>query len=293
VKTGWKASPARVRLGAVFVESGRRRVSSIVVTALAAMLPLAARPVAAQEAPIEVNPNRPTFATPALTTQFGVAEVEFGVQQSFLRDESTAFSSPTLLKLGVARDFEVRLSSNGFLAYGYPHAPSVSGFADLALGVQWCYLHDGLFGMDQAIQITHKFATADARKGLGSGVADNTVGLFFSRDIGSNHLDVNVLNTWLGRRPAERGFARQPAAAVSVSHTLSDRWSFGGEVYGIGRSPDSPRVVSNLWYIAYKPSSRLVLDGGVDIGLNRGAQRLSAFAGLTYGIGRFRGASRP
>jgi hypothetical protein len=258
------------------------------------LIPLVACLAAAQEAPIEVNPNRPTFATPALTTQFGVAELEFGVQQSFLHLGRTAFSSPTLLKLGMARDFEVRVSSNGYLAYGSPDSPSVSGPADVALGVQWCYLHDGLFGMDQAIQITHKFATASAKEGLGSGAADDTVGLFFSRDIGTNHLDVNVLNTWLGRRPSEGGgTAQQFAAAISVSHSLSGLWSFGGEVYGVGRSPISPRVVSNLWYVAYKPSSRLVLDSGVDIGLNRGAQKLSVFAGLTYGIGRFRRASKP
>jgi len=28
------------------------------------------------------NPNRPTFATPALTTRFGVMELESGVQHS-------------------------------------------------------------------------------------------------------------------------------------------------------------------------------------------------------------------
>ncbi len=287
---------ARAALAGPRVEAGRVRLGAIVGIALAAtlaLLPFAARRAAAPAPPIQVNPTGPRFASRALTTQLGVAELEFGVQQSFLRDESTAFSAPTLLKLGVVTDLEVRVSSNGFLDYGFPNAPSVSGLADAALGVQWCYVHDGILGTDQAIQVTHKFATASARKGLGSGAADDTLGLLFSRDLGSNHLDVNVLNTWLGRRPGSDGPRHQPAWTLSVSHNLGDAWSFGGEVYGIGRSSTSPRVVSNLWYAAYKPCSRLVLDAGVDIGLNDGAQRIAIFTGLTYGIGRFRRVPAP
>jgi len=251
------------------------------------------RTAAAQEPPISVNPNRPTFATPALTTQPDVAELEFGVQQSYLHQETTAFSSPTLLKLGVERDFELRVSTNGFLHLAQPGAASASGFADFALGAQWCFAHQTLFGADLAFQLTHKFATASAEEGLGSGAADTTLALFWSRDFGVNHVDINFLHTWLGLPSANGGgTTHQPAATISVSHKLTGPWSFGGELYGIGGTALNGRVVSNLWYVAYQPSSRLVLDSGVDIGLTRGAQRYSIFAGLTYGLGRFRKAPR-
>lgn len=249
-----------------------------------------AEPVTAeQEPPIVVNPNRPTFATPALTTQLGVAELEFGVQHSFLHDAATAFSSPTLLKLGLAKDFEVRVSTNGPLHLTHPGASSATGFADLALGAQWCFNRHGLFGADWAMQLTHKFTTASALRGLGSGATDTTLGLFISRDFGPNHVNINFLDTWFGLPSANGGGStHQPAGTVSVSHKLSDSWSFGGEVYGIGRTALNGRVVSNLWYVAYQPSSRLVLDTGVDVGLSHGAQRYSIFAGLTWGIGRLR-----
>ena len=267
----------------------RRRASKLRLSLLVIQGVLAACDLSAQNSPIEVNPNRPTFASPALTTQAGVAEVEWGVQQSALRSESTAFSTPTLLKLGLAADFELRISSNGFLRLGSAGAASATGLADVALGVQWCYLHKGFLGTDQALQVTHKFATADAEKGLGSGVADDTVVLLFSRDLGANHVDVNFLYTWLGKTVARGGGREsQPAATISASHVVTETWSFGGEVYGIGGTPSTRRIVSNLWYAAYKVSRRLVLDGGVDIGLSHGAPRYSVFAGLTYGIGRFR-----
>jgi hypothetical protein len=243
----------------------------------------------AQNPPIQVNPNRPSFASPALTTQFGVAELEWGVQQSYLHYQSTAFTTPTLLKLGLEKDFELRIGGNGFTRLGYPQEPSVSGLADLTVGLQWCYLHDGLLGTDQAIEVTHKFATASDRNGLGSGAADDTVVLLFSRDLAGNHIDVNVLYSWLGKTPEEGGGrVHQPAGTVSVSRALSETWILGGELYGLGGTSLVPRVVSTLWYIGYKPSSRLVLDAGVDIGLSHGAQRYSVLAGLTYGIGYFR-----
>ena len=257
--------------------------------ALAAAALALARLAAAQEPPIEVNPNRPTFATPARTTQVGVAEVEFGVQQSYLHENATAFSSPTLLKLGVAEDFEARLSTNGLLHLTDPGSRSATGLGDLALGAQWCFARGSVGGADLAVQVTHKFATASARDGLGSGAADDTLGFFLSRDFGDDHVDVNFLHTWLGLpRSAGGGRAHQPAVTLSVSHKLGGAWSCGGEVYGIGGTALGARVVSNLWYVAYQPSTRLVLDAGTDVGLTRGAQRYSLFAGLTWGIGRFR-----
>jgi hypothetical protein len=241
-----------------------------------------------QDAQIEVNPNRPTFATPARTTQFGVAELEFGVQRPSPRDGASSFGTPALLKLGVADDLELRASSAGWLRQGAPGAPSLSGMADLALGVQWCYVRNGPLGVDQAIQLTHKFATADARTGLGTGAADDTVGVFFSRDVAGSHVDVNLLETWQGRPAADGGGRSKVAAAtLSVSHNLTETWSLGGELYGIGGSVVARRVVSTLWYAACKLSSRLVLDAGFEVGLSDGAPRYNLFAGVTWGIGRF------
>jgi hypothetical protein len=251
-----------------------------------ALAPLA---FAQDAADITVNPNRPTFANPALTTQPGVAELEFGLQRSTFRDGSTAFAEPTLLKLGAAKDFEIRLATSGWLRQTAPGSDAVNGFSDASLGLQWCYVHDGLFGMDQAVQVFHKFPTADADKGLGSGAPDDGVILLFSRDIGSNHLDVNLLETRQGRRAVDGGqHFWQPAGTVSFSHNLSDAWSITGELYGIGANALGPRIVSNLWCVAYKVSPRLVLDAGVDVGLTTEAPKYTVFAGLTVGLGRFR-----
>jgi hypothetical protein len=238
---------------------------------------------------MEVNPNRPTFANPALTTQRGLAELEWGGQQTLGRDGSRSFGTPAVLKFGVEKDLEIRLATPGWLRLAAQGVDTVSGPGDANLGVQWCYRHDGLFGMDQAIQVSHTFPTASAAKGLGNGAPSDGLILLFSKDSGPHHLDVNLLETWVGRAPQDGGGRiRQPAIATSLSHSLSEAWSLTGEVYAIGGTELNPRVVSSLWAVGYKVSSRLVLDAGLDLGLTRGAQKVSLFAGLTVGLARFR-----
>jgi hypothetical protein len=252
----------------------------------ALLLPSAVR---AQEPPIQVNPNRPTFATPALTTQVGVAELEIGGQRSAGRDDERLWFTPFLVKVGLRKDLELRVGGNGFLWQTQPPAPAASGLGDTTLGAQWCYLRNGPLGVDEAVQLTLKAPTASAPRGLGSGEPDETLILLLSRDLGSFHADANLLATRLGRPAAEGGGgAFQPAATLSVSRTLDAQWSLTGEVYWIGATRENPIIVSNLWALGYKVSPRLVLDAGLDVGLSHGAQKLSLFTGLTVGMFRLR-----
>jgi hypothetical protein len=238
------------------------------------------------EEPIQVNPNRPTFATPALTTQIGVAELEFGLEYTLPREGGDVAFTPFLLKLGLTKHFELRVGGGGLLREAPSGALAATGFGDVTVGGQWSYVHDGVFGIDQAVQLTVKIPTASSSQGLGTGQPDETLMALFSRDLGPYHADVNILVTWLGQ--AEGRTERQPAGTLSVSRTLSEQWSLTGELYWIGASAGNETLVSNLWCVGRKVSSRLVLDAGLDVGLSHGSQRVSFFAGLTYGLGRFR-----
>src|SRR5207244_10062204 len=73
---------------------GRRAWDRALAAGLALFLPAM---LAAEEPPIQVNPNRPTFATPALTTQAGVAELDIGVTRSPAPDPEARRSTPLLL----------------------------------------------------------------------------------------------------------------------------------------------------------------------------------------------------
>lgn len=253
---------------------------------LVLLLPLA---LAAEEPPIQVNPNRPTFATPALTTQLGVAELEIGLQRSAARDEERLSFTPFLMKLGLLKDVELRVGGNGLRRQTQAATPVTVGMGDTTLGAQWCYLRNGPLGVDEAVQLTLKLPTASAAKGLGSGQPDETLMLLLSRDLGPFHADANLLSTRLGRPASEGGgTVFQPAATLSVSRTLDEQWSLTGELYWIGPTTENARIVSNLWAVGFKVSPRLVLDAGLDVGLSHGAPKLSLFTGLTVGMFRLR-----
>ena len=247
-------------------------------------------PGLAQDDEIHINPNRPTFATPALTTEEGVAELEFGLQYNRARDGGGLGSSPYLLKLGVSPRLELRLGGNGFLRQTSTASDPNEGYGDTTLGGQWTYWKNGPLGFDQAAQFTIKLPTASADKGLGSGEHDRTLMLLLSRDFGPFHADLNALETWLGQDGSTH--ERQAAGTVSVSRTLNSRWSLTGEVYSVGSTSSSPLIVSNLWCVALKLSPNLIVDAGVDIGLSHGAQKISVFAGFTRGLFRFRHVRR-
>jgi Putative MetA-pathway of phenol degradation len=246
--------------------------------------------VLAQGDEIQVNPNRPTFATPAQTTQSGVAELEFGLQYNRARDGGGLASSPYLLKFGLGDRVELRLGGNGLLRQGTPGDVATTGYGDTTMGAQWTYLKKGPLGIDQAAQFTVKLPTGSAEAGLGSGEPDRTLMLILSRDFGRFHADLNDLETWLGRGEGKN--ERQAAGTLSVSRTVGNRWSVTGELYALASTSESATVVSNLWCVALKLRPSLVLDSGIDVGLSHGAQRISVFAGFTRGLFRFRHPQR-
>ncbi|MFN8011349.1 MAG: hypothetical protein U0P81_08085 [Holophagaceae bacterium] len=250
------------------------------------LLLLAAPALVAQEAgAITVNPNRPSFANPATTTQPGVAELEFGLQQSLPGDGSRSDTQPTLLKVGLTEHVELRLGWNGLARIRSAEGATATGGTDPSLGFTWRVLDQGTFGTDVALSAYGTWPRASVAKGIGTGTADREAALLVSKDFGDLHGDLNVLETWVGR--AGGGHARQPAAALAFGYRLRGPWSLGAELYAIGASAAGPRTVSTLWNLACQVSSRLVLDAGVDRGLNRDAPRWNRFVGLTWGVGRF------
>jgi Putative MetA-pathway of phenol degradation len=229
---------------------------------------------------ITVNPNRPTFASPAATTQVSVIEMELGVQHTQNRDASTMGVLPGLVKYGLSENFEARLGFNGVTLSAVPGEPRVTQGPSLpSAGFQWLYSEPGAWGVAQSIQVTHTLPTPN-------NLASTTANMIFSSDFATGfHADINLLITRLN---TGNGTATQYAQAVSLSKTVTDSWSCGSEVYTLGPTRLAGRSYSNLYYIAYKLNPRLVLDIGTDIGLNKNAQKYSIFAGITIGIHRFK-----
>ena len=257
-----------------------------------ALLILFALPLAAQDPDaITVNPNRPTFATPSRTTQEGVLELEAGLQRTEFKEGSRADFEPILLKLGQTARFEWRLGWNGYLTQTAPDGSRTQGFSDPTFGFQWHPVDQDRAGVDAAVGYIHKFATANASKGLGSGRADDTLVLLASKDFGALHVDVNWLHGWVGQPLGGR--ADQDSGTLSASWPIAGPWGMGAELYTVGTLPGVKRDSAFLAYASCQPSSRVVFDAGFDHGLSAGAPRWNLFCGVTVGLARLFRAKTP
>jgi hypothetical protein len=229
--------------------------------------------LAAQD--IQVNPGRPTFSTPALTTQDGLVELESGVARQTARDESWLSSDPLLLKFGLTSTLDLRLAGS------FQRLPDGKNWSDLTLTTQWNFTQNGFGGTQQAMQLSHKLATAAV--GYGTNHQDTTVGYFVSKDLSeSTHIDTNLLQSWLG---SDTGTVKQTAVSISGTWSYTSSWSVAGEFYALSGNSLNGHVVDTLWAVAYKYSSRLVLDTGIDIGLTQSAPKYNLMLGCTYGFG--------
>lgn len=83
--------------------------------------------------------DRPDFVESSTTVGTGIVQLETSVAMDH-EGEVDAWSTPTLLRVGFADDWEVRLETAGYLRVGDPS--DLSGLGDAAIGVKW-HVSDG------------------------------------------------------------------------------------------------------------------------------------------------------
>jgi len=98
------------------------------------------------------------------------------------------------------------------------------------------------------------------------------------------HFDFNASYFLIGRS-ASSGFDSLWQMNLAFSRAIYGNLGFTGEFYGDTRlNAQNPAFASNLWALTYNILPRLVVDGGIDVGLTHGAPQKRFFAGVTYSI---------
>jgi hypothetical protein len=98
----------------------------------------------------QIVTDRPDFVESSLTVGKGRFQIETSVAGEHNRDgtlHETTLNTPTLLRLGVADTFELRLETDGYTRFrsedtSAPPPQTIYGMADSALGVKW-HMQDG------------------------------------------------------------------------------------------------------------------------------------------------------
>ena len=237
-------------------------------------------------------PSRPTVSNGADTTQCGVVETEFGFERQWPgagahRDDLTGG-----LRLGLTPKLDFHWASGDYWNIVDGDGARI-GFGDTWLGLKYHFLAQSRHWPGLGIFYQAKVPSADEREGFGTGQVDHAVSFLVSRDIRHLHFDFNVIPLLAGR-PAAPGVDHNTGFALSFSMPLTRRLALVGEGYGYTfLNAQSPAFASTMTGVTYQFGPRLVLDGGLDIGVSSDAPRARAYAGVTYSLGNFYSWIRP
>lgn len=229
------------------------------------------------------NPNRPTVANPADISQYGVLELEYGLDWVWPGGGVRQTSTGGLLKFALLCDVELRWNTTSFLsqtdASGTHH-----GIGDNWLGPQIRFYKQTKHVPTLAFGYAAKIPSASKQDGLGSGRVDHSFTFLASKDLAQFHFDFNATQFLIGRQGAS-GFDKNQQMNLAFSHALRGKLQFTGEIYGDTRlNPSTPGFASSLWALTYTITPRLVIDGGFEAGLTDGGPHRHAFVGATYSI---------
>ncbi len=229
------------------------------------------------------NPNRPTVANPADISQYGVLELEYGLDRVWPGGGARQTSVGGLLKFGMLCDVELRWNTTSFLSQ------TDSGGTHRGIGENWLGPQVRVYKQTKLVPTVAfgyavKIPSASSADGLGSGRVDHSFTLLVSKDIAKIHFDFNATEFLIGR-PGESGFDKNQQVNLAFSRVLRGKLQFTGEFYGNTElNSSTPRFVSSLWALTYTVTPRLVIDGGFEPGITSGGPHRHGFFGATYSI---------
>lgn len=230
---------------------------------------------------IIANPNRPTVSNPAHVTQYGVMELEYGLDRMWPQEGITQTSGNGLLKFGLLCDIELRWNTTPFLSQT-DTTGTHSTFGDNWLGTEIRFHRQTMWLPTMAFSYSFKIPSASTENGLGTGHVDHSFTFGASETVAHFTFDFNVTEFLIGQ---PTGFDRNQQMALAFSHVIYKRLQFAGEFYGQTQLNNATSgFASSLWALTYTVTPRFVVDGGFEAGLTSGGPHRHAFGGITYSI---------
>ena len=240
-----------------------------------AALAICASSARAEDAP-DVTPYRPSVSTPAALSAPGWLELEVGLTRARSDDPRRRDSLPYAIKLAFTEDWGVRLGGDAWIRQTDSGGDVLRGGGDTTIVAKRRFARDD----DSAFGIEVGAKVPSAARDLGSGRMDWGFNAIHSADFAEGwHVDANLAATRIGG--VEPGVGRvQQLAALSLSYSLSDRWSLGAELSGTAQR-GLPGTRQALVAASFSVQRGLTLDCGLSKGLNHASGGWSAFCGAT------------
>ena len=261
----------------------RRWFRRLLALAACASMP---RSLVAQSAPPPdpraVQPERPTVATHAGTVAPGWLEIETGIQVDRDALRLHEITTPTVLKLGLAKRAQLGI---GLTLVRPPDQPL--GLGDVSLGIKWRLTEGAPLLGDFALLPSMKLPTGSTRRATGTGTTDFSILAISSYDAGPVAIDLNAGYT---RRSGDGSDVPRDATVWTASFGGPVRGALGwvGELFGYpatrGRA-GSEATTALLAGPTWLARPWLALDAGIIVPV-QGPQSHSYYVGAVYNAGR-------
>ena len=230
--------------------------------------------------------DRPDFTESSAVVGRGMLQVEMGstFESEGASDARTrTFTAPLgLVRLGIARSLELRLSGAGDIISSYGQglgSVSVSGGSDLEIGMKWVFLDHEDKGF--AMAVIPMLSLPVGSVAMSSSTYDPTVKLTWAKTL-SRGFDLSG-NFNVSRPTDVDGRYTEQAYSASLAHALSTNWGGYWEVYGfvpLGRED------GQAWTANTGVTRSIGSSAQVDVEVGRGVTAAAPdwFVGVGVGI---------
>jgi len=225
--------------------------------------------------------GRPLISDDAGTVEKGTFQVEAGF--NFVRQDNhdkEYFPSLTLT-YGLYERMDMGVGS-AYLFVNPAEGKKVNGFSDTPLKFKYRLLDQKDWIPSFAVSPMLIIPTASKSKGLGSGKVDFNINTIFQWSLSKRwQFYANLGYTFIGDHQVNNEFNY----SIVGQFVLSDKWALVGEVFGLnnfnGNKRDDPILgLVGIQYILLR--DKLVLDAGVEIGMNKAAPDFRFTTGVTF-----------
>ena len=228
----------------------------------------------------DVFAARPLTTDDAYTVEKGKFQVEGGFDFTRQDNHDKEYFPSLTLTYGLFERMDIGIGT-GYLFIDPAEGKKVDGFSNTPVKVKYRFLDQKDWIPSFSVSGTLITPTASKSKGLGSGKVDFNINTIFTWSLSKRwQLYTNLGYTFTG----ENHLNDELNYSIAGQFLLSDKWALVGEIVGMnnfnGNKRDDP--ISGLVGIQYVLiSDRLVLDAGVEIGMNKAAPDFRVTTGFT------------
>ena len=224
---------------------------------------------------------RPLTTDDAYTVEKGKFQLETGFDFARQDNHDKEYFPSLTLTYGLFERMDIGIGS-AYLFIDPADGKKVNGFSDTPLKVKYRFLDQKDWMPSFSVSGTLIIPTASKSKGLGSGKVDFNINNILTWSLSKRwQLYTNLGYNFIGENQVndELNFS------IAGQFALSEKWALVGEILGVnnfnGNKRDDP--ISGLVGVQYiLLTDKLVLDAGVEIGMNKAAPDFRVTTGVTF-----------